>query len=125
MDFAEARRRYAESLAIARQHGNERLLAYALEGFAAVAAAEGSFERCLLLVGAAETLREKIAVPHQLNERPRWASRFDPARRALGELASTRLPQDGRTMTTSQAIAYALIAELAPGGETTCYVYDG
>ena len=108
MDLAEAQRNYAESLTISRQLGNQRLIAYALEGFAAVAAAEGRFERCLLLVGAAAMLREKIGVPHQRSEQSRWAARFEPARRALGESRSGTLLRDGRGMSADPATAYAL-----------------
>src|SRR5688572_26547274 len=75
---------------------------------AAMAAANGSFERCLLLVGAAATLREKIGVPHQRSEQSRWAARFEPARRALGESRSGSLLQDGRGMSADQATAYVL-----------------
>ena len=108
MDLAVARRHYAESLTISHQLGNQRLLAYALEGFAAVAAGHGDFERCLILAGAAETMREIIGIPHQRNEELRWASRFDPARRALGESLSATLVRDGRQMSTDEAIAFAL-----------------
>ena len=111
MDLSEARRHYSESLTIAHQLGNQRLLAYALEGFAAVAAGDGGFERCLILAGAAETMREIIGIPHQRNEELRWASRFDPARRALGEPLSATLVRDGRQMSTGEAIALALLGD--------------
>ena len=51
---------------------------------------------------------EKIGVPLQRNEQSRWESRFEPARRALGVSRSVSLLQDGRRMSTDQAITIAL-----------------
>src|SRR4029079_1675961 len=73
-DLAEAYRQLAERLTVAHQLADDRRSAYALEGLAAVAAAEGSFEHCLVLVGAADALRQRVGIPHQHNERSRWAA---------------------------------------------------
>jgi predicted ATPase/DNA-binding SARP family transcriptional activator len=62
-DFAMARSCQAESLTITYELGAKRGSAYALEGFASIAATETQWERSVYLWAAAQALREAISCP--------------------------------------------------------------
>jgi hypothetical protein len=81
---------------------------YALEGLAAIAAAQGAGERAARLWGAAEALREQTSLPKDAlvnQDYERWMAaartRFDAATFAAAWAA-------GRALTLEQAIAAAL-----------------
>jgi hypothetical protein len=57
-DPSRAEELHAEALAAARQIGDERLVALAVEGLAGVAVARGDLERGASLLGAADHLRD-------------------------------------------------------------------
>jgi tetratricopeptide (TPR) repeat protein len=107
-DFAAARAYYEESLLIAADLPDRRLVAGALEGFAALAASRGDPTSAARLAGSAAALRDMIGAPHVPSEHARIQRRLEPARRALGERSYDELCVTGRRVAMQQAIALAL-----------------
>jgi hypothetical protein len=101
-------RRLAESLEIFEDLGDRRGIAFALEGFAGLAAAAGQPLRAHCLAATATTLRRIIGA----GPPPAWRADLE---RSL-EAASRGLSRDtiqeanarGRSMTLPEAIAFAL-----------------
>ncbi|MFL5758968.1 MAG: ATP-binding protein [Xanthobacteraceae bacterium] len=62
-DIAAARAHFAESLALLRETGRRRIVVFALEGCAVLAATDGYQELASRLVGAAAAIREEMGVP--------------------------------------------------------------
>ena len=94
--------------------GNEADIVHCLEGLAALAGTEGRIGRAARLWGAAEALLEKIEamytyVPDRSLHRSQVA-----ARSQIGKAAWEAAWAEGRTMTSEQAIEYALEQEVAP-----------
>jgi predicted ATPase len=108
-DHERARRLFGEGLLFSAEVGDGTNVAYYLEGFATLAA-EGEPERAARLWGAAEAVLEQIEVisyPHaadrSFNDRQLAA-----VRASLEERAWEEAWNEGRAMTTEQAVAYAL-----------------
>ncbi|MEO8346217.1 MAG: tetratricopeptide repeat protein [Betaproteobacteria bacterium] len=98
---------HAESLAIYRELGDRRGIASSLEGFAEFALAKP--DRAARMWGAAERLRNEIAVPLPLRDRARHESQLAEARAAIEDaFAFDQAWEEGRAMTLAQAIEYAL-----------------
>ena len=113
-DHERARRLFAEGLLFSAEVGDGTNVAYYLEGLATLAA-EGEPDRAARLWGAAEAVLEQIEVisyPHaadrSFNDRQLAA-----ARESLDERAWDEAWNEGRAMTTEEAVAHAL----EPGGE--------
>jgi predicted ATPase/transcriptional regulator with XRE-family HTH domain len=108
-ELAQARAWLTEGLTLALRQGTRQNIAYGLEGFAALAVAEGQPVRALRLAGAASALRVAIGAPLY----PRWQARLDgwlaPAREAIGLEAAEE------TWKTGAALAYAAACEEALG----------
>src|SRR5262249_17804674 len=83
-DLGTARARFLESLALRRELGNRRGIAECLEGLARVTAAQDQPERAAILFGAAHALRDHLAAPLPVNERPDQEEQLDALRRGLG-----------------------------------------
>jgi predicted ATPase/class 3 adenylate cyclase len=101
----DARAHLRESLEIMRMEGSSRSLANLLESLAAVAAAEGQRNRALTLGGAAEGLREQLALVSSSPFHREISSRLDAARQ--GEEA-IEVWEAGAAMSREDAIDYAL-----------------
>jgi len=101
-DYAVARQRYAEGLAIALDIEHTNYIASGLKGLGCVAAAQGLLTWAALLWGTAEPLRESrsVAIPQALSERM-----VAVVRSQLGEPAFEEARARGRTMTAAQALA--------------------
>jgi tetratricopeptide (TPR) repeat protein len=104
----EAEAHYARALEIYRKIGNEDGVAYALEAFAAAAAARKEPRRALRLAGAAEEIRRRLGMEKSDFERVALASFLDPSRRMLGLGKAARAFEEGRTMPSDEAVALAL-----------------
>ncbi len=80
----------------------------ALEGLAAVAAAQGNPRDAARIFGAVDSLRLAIRMPADQRERllrGRWLS---SVREALGPEAFEEAHSEGRAMTKDEGVAYAL-----------------
>ena len=107
-DHAAARGYFRESLALSDELRHPYPLIYALEGLASVAAVEARPARALRLAAAAAALREaRQAVPAPQVMRAHQP-RIAAAEQALSEEARLAARREGRTMTLTEAVAYAL-----------------
>jgi DNA-binding CsgD family transcriptional regulator/tetratricopeptide (TPR) repeat protein len=111
-----ARELYGEGLKVSAELGNESDVAHCLEGLASIAASEGTIARAARLWGAAEALLEEIeaGVHTYVPDRSLHRRQVAAARSQLSEEAFEEAWGDGRTMTSKQAIEYALEQEAAP-----------
>jgi hypothetical protein len=111
-----SRRRYAEALAVLEQSvALGRQLAYEEVGFycllelAALLAAHDDAEDAARLLGAAETLLEKLAVALNRPDEETRAQTLAAVRTALGEEASAEALASGRRMTLDDATELGLL----------------
>ncbi len=111
-DLAAARLK--ESLHQLKELGQRGSIAKALEGLAALHMARGAAERCARLLGAAEALRESIRTSVPAAERDDYERSLADARTALGDEAFAAARAAGRTLTTEQAIDFALREPAGP-----------
>ena len=105
---AEAQTRFAESLRLWWEIGEHAKVADSLDGHARFAALRGQSERALRLAGAASGLRARLRVvapPQSRAVREEW---FDEVRKSLDADGIAAFLAAGQTMTTDQAVAYAL-----------------
>jgi hypothetical protein len=108
VDEADARDRYREALTLGRAFGLRPVIAPALEGLAALAAAEGRHERALRLASAAAALRAAMGAPLPPPARARHERILVRARQALDAETLAAAEAAGRAMTPEQAVADAL-----------------
>ena len=87
--------------------------AWCLEGIAAVACAEGRYERATRLCAAAAALRVAAQTPLPPAEQDDLDKVVITARAGLDELTFTEEWRIGSTMTQDDAISYALMGPLA------------
>ena len=108
-DCLRAQAHFGESLRIAQELGDKESIAYALEGFAGVAASQGRAERAARLWGAAEALREATGNPRPPSSGATYYEQ-DVAlpRDELGEVSFLEVWSEGRATPLEQIIAYAL-----------------
>jgi len=104
-DLRAARGHYEESLALSRELGEQFIFSLSLEGLAGVLATQGKLRWAAQLWGAAEGLREAIAISLPPVDRPRYEQAVSVARAQLGESVFATAWQEGRTMTPEQALA--------------------
>lgn len=100
--------RWRESIALCRRLGDKEDLAWCLEGFAAVAADEGDAERAGRLVGAAETLLGGMGAELKPFERQLHEGTVRSIIARLGDDGFARAAARGTTLTTDEAVDYAL-----------------
>jgi DNA-binding CsgD family transcriptional regulator len=110
-DLRAARSHYQESLALSRELGEQFNISLSLEGLAGVLATQGELRWAAQLWGAAEVLREAIAIPLPPVDRPRYEQAVATAQAQLGEQAFAAAWQEGRTMTPEQVLAAQGVAE--------------
>lgn len=109
------RAQFAESLRIFFfELGYKYGLAYALEGLAEVAAAEGLPERALRLGGAAAALRDSTGAASAEAFRARQERRLADARARLSADGAAAARAAGRAMALEDAIAEGLGEEADP-----------
>jgi non-specific serine/threonine protein kinase len=112
-DYERAKVRYRESLALYQRLGNVTYTAWCLEGIAAVACAEGSYQHATRLCAAAAALRVAAQTPLPPTEQDDFEKVVMTARAELDERTFTEQWRIGSTMTQDEAIAYALMGPLA------------
>jgi hypothetical protein len=103
-EFGRAITLFRESLSLASEQGQARAIANDLGGLAAVAVACGQEERAARLFGAAEALREAIAVPLVPMFLEDYQRVVATAREGLTRLGSKRPgPKGGRYHSSDQS----------------------
>jgi hypothetical protein len=102
-----ARRRYAESLQVARESYQLLEIARSLEGMAELNAAT-DFKRALRLMGAAGGLRKLIGAEPHAEETRRQNAWLQPIYAARGEKVCAEARASGRALSVEQAIEVAL-----------------
>jgi predicted ATPase len=107
-EMLAARTYYQQSLALNQQVGEKWMTPFNLEGLASVAATQGALRWAAQLWGAAEALREAIAVPRLPVDRVGYEQAVAAARAQLGEDTFAAVWQEGRTMKLEQVIDDAL-----------------
>ena len=108
--YLEARALCAEGIAIGRQFGDRRAIAWCLGLLAGADAAEGHFHRAARLLGAMEGLADSIGAPAQPTFNTWIRDRlFQAAQDTLGPDAYQQALASGRAMSLPQAIEYALV----------------
>jgi non-specific serine/threonine protein kinase len=112
-DLVRARAVGLEALALVREKLGPGRLALPLEALAQVAAATGQPERALRLAGAATRLRDAHTIPPTPSEKAQLERWSQPARAALGTLASDSAWEAGRSLAAEAAIAEALAIEVS------------
>ena len=107
-DFASALKSQLESLRIKVELMDKLGIAYSLEGMAQVFAMQSEPERAAILWGAANHLREAIAVPLELSREHLYTSLIPITRSQIGDKAFDEAWKKGETMKLENAIEYAL-----------------
>jgi predicted ATPase/class 3 adenylate cyclase len=114
-DAGAARRFHTESLTLWKALDDRKGIATALEGLAAVTAAEGDPEGAACLWGAAEQIREEIAILLPPEEQAEYAQLVEAARTARqDDAAFIAAWAVGKDMPGDQAVARALAPEPGP-----------
>src|SRR6266487_2990140 len=108
-DHEQAKGRYRESLTIYQRLGNATYTAWCLEGIAAVACAEESYERATRLAAAAAVLRSAAHTPLPPTEQEDVDKVVMTAHAELDERVFTEQWNIGSTLTQDDAISYALM----------------
>ena len=108
-DYELAKVRYRESLALYHRLGNATYIAWCLEGIAAVACAEGRYERATRLCAAAAALRVAAQTPLPPTEQEDVDKVVMTARAGLDELTFTEEWKIGSTLAQDDAISSALM----------------
>lgn len=107
-EHSVAQARLAESLGIFQDLGDRRGIAFVLEGFAGLAAAEAQPLRAHCLAATATTLRRLIGAGPPPAWRADLERHLEAASRGLSRDALEEASARGRSMTLTEAIAFAL-----------------
>ncbi len=110
--FTEARPLLDESLAINRELGDQTAIAYLIEDYGGLAAAEGKPKKALQLAGFADALRASIGAPLPPAEQARVDRMIEPARESLPESLAAAEWEAGRSLKLEEAIELALTSDL-------------
>jgi hypothetical protein len=107
-NYAQAKARYREALALYRAFGSPAYIASCLEGFAAAVCAEGDYAQATRLCAAAAAVREQTQAPLPPAEREAFEQTVATARAELDESAFVREWSTGTLLTHDEAIDDAL-----------------
>jgi predicted ATPase/class 3 adenylate cyclase len=105
---AEAKARYQEALASARMVGYRLYIARSFIGLAEIALAEGDAARSARLLGQVQFLCDALQVPLPRYQIADYERDIAGTRAALGEEGFAAAWEEGRTMTTEEAMCYAM-----------------
>jgi len=105
--YESAAYNFAESLRIAEEMGNKTMIACALDGFAALAAACGNHEQSTRLAGAGAALREEIGCRLEPAEESFREKYLAKTRAVLNEKEAALLYEQGRAMNLEEAVILA------------------
>jgi tetratricopeptide (TPR) repeat protein len=106
LDAAESLAR--EALEIGARIGDEFTKPFAMSGLAAIAAERGQPERAATLVGIAEAIMETQGMAWPPDERPHYERLVATLPEAMGEAAFEDARGRGRSMSSQEALAFAL-----------------
>jgi hypothetical protein len=104
----EAEAAYRETILEWKGLGHRAAIAHQLECFASIAKAREDGGRAARLYGAAEALRQKIAIPMTPKEKTEYEGQIANLRAGMDEKAFASAWAEGQAMSMEQAIAYAL-----------------
>jgi non-specific serine/threonine protein kinase len=107
-DYVTARSVLCESLLLQQELGDPAGIAFVLDRFVALAAAQHAPALAVRLAGATATLREAIGVPSSPAARDGIDNALMSARRALGASAAHAAEETGRALPLETAIAEAM-----------------
>jgi tetratricopeptide (TPR) repeat protein len=106
LDEAEALAR--EALEIDFRRGDHWAMPYKVSGLAAVSTDRGDWDRATTLVGAAEAMMEREGSEWPPDERPHYERMLTRLPRAMGEPEFERIRGLGRSMSSDEAVVFAL-----------------
>ena len=106
--YQEAAAGYRKTILMWQKVGHRGAVAHQLESFAFVAEALEQMERAARLFGAAESLREKIAMSMDPQERAEYDQQVAALRDRMDEEAFTSAWKEGRALSMEEAISYAI-----------------
>jgi predicted ATPase len=109
--FVQAKPLYRETLLEWQRLGHRAAIAHELECLAMIAKAQEEEQRAAKLFGAAEILRENIAIPMTLKERAEYESEVTDLHANMEETAFLKAWSEGRAMSMEQAILLAIANE--------------
>jgi DNA-binding CsgD family transcriptional regulator len=118
-DHARAIAFYREALALGQDNPGTRGVIEMIEAVGIVASIAGQAQRGATLLGAAETMRERIGLRYRVPENQvALAQAVASGRATLGEQRFATARSAGRNLTQGQAVAIALEPSLAPAPAT-------
>ncbi len=123
-DHGRARELYIEGLKLAVEVGDRANVAYCLEGLAGLIGRHGEPERAARLYGASEAALEAVGAPLYVHAQDRalYESEIEALRSRLGEAAWKAAWNEGRTISSEQAIEDVLQQQATPEkSDTTLY----
>lgn len=106
--LGEARRQYEECILLCQELGDKRIAAECLHDLASIFAYESKLELAVVLIGAANALRESIGSSPTLREQVKYDRQFGQVRSDLGDAAYDAAMNKGRSLTLSEAVGLAL-----------------
>jgi predicted ATPase/class 3 adenylate cyclase len=106
--YPEAEAAYRRTVMLWQKLGHRGAIAHQLESFAFVAEARDRTERAARLFGAAESLREQIAMPMDPDERVEYDHQVESLRGRMDAKTFAAAWAEGRVLTMEQAISYAV-----------------
>jgi tetratricopeptide (TPR) repeat protein len=106
--YAQAKALGAEGIALSQELGDRREVAWYLEIFAAAAAAQGESGRAARLWGASDRLLDSVGSPLLFEAQSLHDRYFDGAKESLGEGPFHAALSEGRAMSLTQSVQYAL-----------------
>jgi hypothetical protein len=106
--YQEAAAGYRKTILTWQKVGHRGAVAHQLESFGFVAEASAQDQRAARLFGAAEALREKIAMPMDPQERVEYDEQVAALQGRMLQEVFTSAWAEGRVMTMEQAISYAI-----------------
>jgi hypothetical protein len=106
-DHSAARMGYLEALVLFEKEGNRTAMTHCLEGLAGVAAGENQERRAAWLFGAAEVLREALAVRHKPADRRAYDLQVTRLRAAMGKADFVQAWTRGRCAPLAEVLAHA------------------
>jgi predicted ATPase/DNA-binding SARP family transcriptional activator len=107
-DFAEARRFLRETLRLLDELNEQSAIPENLEQLAAIVLEDGESERSVRLLGAASSMRERLASPPTPVERATIERTLAAAREVLGDHLTSRAFATGRALSFEGALGAAL-----------------
>ena len=107
-NFDEAEALAREALDISRRRGDGLAIAWNLNGLAAATAGRGDLERAATLIGAADAAMEGAGGAWPPDELVHYERTLTALTGAMAPLTFERARSAGRSMTTPEAVAFAL-----------------